>query len=97
MPDHIGVRGNIVKYRIWPLALVLATSALLTACRSADELTADAVAQQKAICAAKGKQFLWHDTDREQGIFVETVRVEGKCVGPGEKGFQKPVPEDNSP
>ncbi|HEY2446752.1 MAG TPA: hypothetical protein VGI20_13535 [Rhizomicrobium sp.] len=87
-----------MTHRIRLAACALAGAAILSAC-SADssDAQATALAQWKAACAAQHKQFYWQATDRSQSMFQETVKVEGKCVGPGEKGYEPPPPPDTSP
>ncbi len=66
-------------------------------CTSAPDLQAQSVAQWKAYCTAHGKQFLWHDTQTDEGTVMRTVKVEGKCVGPGERGYLPPPAPGDEP
>ena len=86
-----------MKYRIDTIAFALATAGALSACADSDDSQAAALAQRKAYCGAQGKQFLWRDTEKAGGMFDYTVKVEGKCVGPGERGYEPPEPPDSSP
>ena len=87
-----------MKHRIHTVALALIAAGALSACAdSSDESQAAALAQWKAYCGAQGKQFYWRDTERAQGMLDQTVKVEGKCVGPGERGYEPPPPPDTSP
>ncbi|HEX4079520.1 MAG TPA: hypothetical protein VHX61_11695 [Rhizomicrobium sp.] len=65
----------------------------LAGCADTADLQAQSFARQKAYCASKGKQFLWQDTKTEEGIFMRSVTAEGRCVGPGDPGYQPPSAE----
>jgi hypothetical protein len=90
--------GGIMKHRIRTIAFALAVAGALSACAdSSDDSQAAALAQWKAYCGGQGKQFYWRDTEKAGGMLDQTVKVEGKCVGPGEKGYEPPEPPDTSP
>jgi hypothetical protein len=74
------------------IAVMLATLAL-AGCTDKADLQAQSVAYQKAYCASKGKQFLWQDTKSEEGIIMRSVTAEGRCVGPGDRGYEPPSTE----
>jgi hypothetical protein len=88
---------GVMKYRIDTIAFALAMAGALSACADSDDSQAAALVQRKANCGAQGKQFLWRDTEKAGGMFDYTVKVEGKCVGPGERGYEPPEPPDSSP
>ncbi|HWE05076.1 MAG TPA: hypothetical protein VG274_00100 [Rhizomicrobium sp.] len=95
-PWHPG-RG-IMKHRIHTIAFALAMAGALAACAdSSDDSQAAALAQWKAYCGAQHKQFYWRDTEKARGMLEQSVKVEGKCVGPGERGYEPPEPPDTSP
>lgn len=77
--------------------LVISAVMAVTACSDAADQQAQSLAQWKAYCAAKGKQFLWKDTDTDAGMLITSVQVEGKCVGPGERGYVQPEPPGDEP
>jgi hypothetical protein len=83
--------------RIHTIAFALAIAGALSACADSDDSQAAALAKWKADCGAQGKQFLWRDTEKAEGMLDQTVKVEGKCVGPGEHGYEPPEPPDTSP
>jgi hypothetical protein len=89
--------GSEVIPRIRVGALALGVGLALTACVDKADLEAEALAKWKAYCASQGKQFLWRDTVYEAGIVSRTVQTEGRCVGPGEKGYEKPSSTDDEP
>ena len=80
-------------------AAVLATLASMgvTACTDAADQEAQSLAQWKAYCAANGKQFLWKDVETRDQILMTHVQIEGKCVGPGERGYRPPEPPESEP
>jgi hypothetical protein len=74
--------------------MVIALAALtLAGCTDRTDLQAQSLAYQKAHCASKGKQFLWQDTKLEEGIITRSVTAEGRCVGPGDPGYEPPSAE----
>ncbi|HEY3779306.1 MAG TPA: hypothetical protein VGL35_14740 [Rhizomicrobium sp.] len=79
-------------------AVALTFAALaLAGCRDASDLQSQSLANWKTYCASKGKQFLWHDTVKDEGIVMQSVKVNGRCVGPGERGYQTAAPDDQEP
>jgi hypothetical protein len=88
--------GEMTK-GISAIVLALAASAALTACSDSPDVQAQSLAQWKAYCAARGKQFLWKDTIVNHDVLMERAQVEGRCVGPGERGYQAPEPPDDRP
>lgn len=78
-------------------ALMLSICLAVTACTDTEDLKAQSLAQWKAYCAAQKKQFLWKDTAISDQMLMAQVRVEGKCVGPGERGYRAPEPTDEEP
>jgi hypothetical protein len=78
-------------------ALALGAALALTGCADKADLEARSLANWKAYCAAQHKQFLWHDTIYQPGILSKSVQTEGRCVGPGEKGYEKPSSTDEEP
>lgn len=73
-----------------PLAVAL-VALTLASCRGTSDLQAQSLAQWKAYCAARGKQFLWQDTETDEGVITRSVTVHGRCVGPGEPGYEPPA------
>ncbi len=63
---------------------------MLAECTDTSDLQTQSLAYQKAYCASKGKQFLWQDTKTEHGIVARSVTAQGRCVGPGDRGYQPP-------
>jgi hypothetical protein len=86
-----------MKKVISALVSVLAGTLILTACRDTADLRAESLAQWQAYCASKGKQFLWKDTEVNEDPLMKRVYVQGKCVGPGERGYQAPQPPEDEP
>ena len=80
--------GNL-SYR-----LVLGAAAALSACESTADLQAGSLAKWKAHWAAQGKQFLWKDTRESDDMIMTRVEVEGRCVGPNDRGYLAPEPPD---
>ena len=82
-----------------PGVIVLALSGFVaaTACTDAADQEAQSLAQWKAYCTAQGKQFLWKDTATDDQMLMTRVQVEGKCVGPGERGYRAPEPSQDEP
>jgi len=78
-------------------ALAFSASMAVTACSDTADLQTQSLAQWKAYCAARGKQFLWKDTETNEDLLMNQVQVEGKCVGPGERGYRPPEPPDDEP
>jgi hypothetical protein len=76
-------------------ALAFGAALALTACADKSDLEAESLAKWKAYCASRGKQFLWRDTVYQEGIVSRSIQTEGRCVGPGEKGYQSPSPADD--
>jgi hypothetical protein len=76
------------------IVLVLGAAVALSACRDTADLQAASLAQWKAHCAAQGKQFLWTDTATSRDPMTVQVQVEGRCVGPGDRGYRAPEPPD---
>ena len=83
--------------RICASAILLGASIALSACADTADIQAESLARWKALCASQHKQFLWHDTVADRGVIMETVTLNGRCVGPGEKGYQPPAPPDDEP
>jgi hypothetical protein len=78
--------------------LVLAAGGMLIACSTdTSDLQAQSLAHWKSYCASKGKQFLWRDTDVAEDPLQVQVKVEGKCVGPGDRGYLPPEPPEDQP
>lgn len=77
--------------------LALSASTTVMACTDTADLQARSLAQRKAYCAAQKKQFLWKDTAIDDQLLMPQVRVEGRCVGPGEHGYRAPEPPDDEP
>jgi hypothetical protein len=90
------MRGKMTR-GFTALLPALAVSIALTACSSTADLRPTVVAQWKAYCAAKGKQFLWKDTKVSEDLLVTRVQAEGRCVGPGERGYRAPEPPEDEP
>jgi len=74
------------------IAFALPTLAF-AGCTDTADLQAQSLAYQKAYCASKGKQFLWEDTKTEKDIITRSVTAEGRCVGPGDAGYEPPSTE----
>lgn len=84
--------------RLAALIFLLTVSAVLTACDTdTTDLQAQSLASWKSYCASKGKQFLWKDTAVSEDPLEKQVKVEGKCVGPGERGYLPPEPPEDQP
>lgn len=80
------------------MILAVALAALAVAgCTSTSDLREQSIAQWKTYCAKQGKQFLWHDTQTDEGTVMRSVKVNGKCVGPGDRGYQPPATPDDQP
>jgi hypothetical protein len=79
------------------MAAASALSLTVAGCAGTDEMQAQSLAQWKAYCAKQGKQFLWKDTIEQNGMVMNSVQLEGRCVGPKEKGYRPPEPPDDSP
>jgi hypothetical protein len=83
----------VLKFARPTAALAFAVLAV-AGCRDSSDLQAESLANWKAYCASKSKQFLWHDTVKEEGFVMQSVKVNGRCVGPGERGYLPPTPDD---
>jgi hypothetical protein len=79
------------------VVLGLAMSVVLAGCSDTADLQAESVAQWKAYCASRGKQFLWKDTAVSQAPLMMHAQAEGKCVGPGDRGYVAPEPAEDQP
>ena len=77
--------------------LMLLGAVTIAGCSDTSDLQEQSLARWKAFCASQGKQFLWRDTEKERGIFLVSVKVEGRCVGPGQPGYEPPPPPDTAP
>lgn len=78
---------------IWvivPLALVGLTGCSLV-------LEADAVAQLKKQCAAKGMQFIQTDSQKTELGIVSSAQVSGICVGPDDPRYIAPPKAATTP
>jgi hypothetical protein len=89
--DYDAKRGDCPLNARDPFLAITLVTLALAGCTDTAELREQSLTYQKAYCASKGKQFLWQDTKTEEGVITRSVTAEGRCVGPGDAGYEPPT------